>query len=381
MEYVWKQEDQLVYMYQDVKVGRHLSEVETRQCPWWLDLLGQWAPEEELELYDLHKTQLQMGTTKHQERGGDSISHFASTGSAVSRSSDKRPPMPVNRGKEIVNKYLAAQQQSKMERTTTLRASSSKGTYVPPELKPAGTVFCFHVQVEDLWKATTNPIKSEELTSSVSEALTIVCSVGRIKGKQVDNCVDLIIADFPSNVAVEGFSQKKVPGWNRLGSMTFESTFKLADLYLSDLGYLVCLYPLEEGVSIERIATRLGFAMFRRQIVHCTPPIGTKIGHIVMHVSCLMLSVFVRSSTPIATLDVHEDQLAKMDLGEGFQSAKDIIYDVVPLEDISVRKGKPWRGTGMFGLAAAFMGRHVLMFEGDEQIYSRLLLPYRSIEL
>ncbi|KAI5061394.1 hypothetical protein GOP47_0023899 [Adiantum capillus-veneris] len=82
----------------------------------------------------------------------------------------------------------------------------------------------------------------------------------------------------------------------------------------------------------------------------------------------------------------------------------------VPLEDISVRKGKPWRGgtqrgeklakyiislfsfiedtvldlfagTGTFGLAAAFMGRHVLMFEGDDRIYSRLLLPYRSIEL
>ncbi|KAI5081599.1 hypothetical protein GOP47_0001342 [Adiantum capillus-veneris] len=290
-----------------------LSEVETRHCPWWLDLLGQWAPEEELELYDLHKKQLQMGTIEHQERGGDSISHFASTGSAVSKSSGKRPAMPINLDKEIVNKYLAAQQHSEREMTTTLGAFNSKGTYVPPELKP---------------KAMTNPVENEELTSSVSEALTIVYSIGRIKRKQVDNYVDLIISDFPSNVAVEGFSQKKVPGWKRLGPMTFESTFKLADLYLSDLGYLVCLYPLEEGVSIERIATRLGFSMFRQQIVHCTPPIGTKIKHVVMHVSCLMLSVFVRSSTPITTLDVHEDQLAKMDLGEGFQSAKDIIYDV-----------------------------------------------------
>ena len=58
----------------------------------------------------------------------------------------------------------------------------------------------------------------------------------------------------------------------------YGSTFKVVDSCLSDRGFFTCLYTMEEGVTIEQVAQSVGFGIYHRQVVRCTPPIGKKMG-------------------------------------------------------------------------------------------------------
>lgn len=95
----------------------------------------------------------------------------------------------------------------------------------------------------------------------------------------------MVFADFPSNLVVERCSGNKVPPWNVIGDKLYESTFEFVDFCLSDVGFFVCLYTMEEGVKIEYFAKAAGFVVFHRQVVKCTPPVGKKIGVVVTQAS------------------------------------------------------------------------------------------------
>ncbi|MCO5580709.1 hypothetical protein L7F22_034579 [Adiantum nelumboides] len=43
--------DNPTFMYSDVKLGRSLSTIEKAKCPWWLDMVKNHVPDEELELF------------------------------------------------------------------------------------------------------------------------------------------------------------------------------------------------------------------------------------------------------------------------------------------------------------------------------------------
>ena len=118
----------------------------------------------------------------------------------------------------------------------------------------------------------------------VLEAMNVVCNRGRVCGEKVDNCVEMVFVDFPSNLTVEGCAGNRVPSWNTIGEQLYEATFQFVDFFLSDCGFITCLYTMEEGVKIEHEATSAGFMVFHRQVVKCTPPVGKKMGHVVTKV-------------------------------------------------------------------------------------------------
>ena len=118
----------------------------------------------------------------------------------------------------------------------------------------------------------------------VLEAMNVVCNRGKVRGEKVDNCVEMVFVDFPSNLIVEGCVGNRVPSWNTIGEQLYEATFQFIDFCLSDRGFITCLYTMEEGVKIEHEATSAGFMVFHRQVVKYTPPVGKKMGHVVTKV-------------------------------------------------------------------------------------------------
>lgn len=131
---VWLCVDNQSYMYADLKLGRvsdsifhiesmiekhvhieaklflsmfvikqAMSSMESRFCPWWLDLEKNHVPEEELELYRQHKSILELCSQQIDHDEATSMSHATSIASASFRKS-----LPVNLGREIVNRALEA---------------------------------------------------------------------------------------------------------------------------------------------------------------------------------------------------------------------------------------------------------------------------------
>ncbi|KAI5065026.1 hypothetical protein GOP47_0019721 [Adiantum capillus-veneris] len=406
---VWTYGDNPTFMYSDVKLGRSLSTIEKAKCPWWLDMVKNHVPDEELELFQQHKAALQLTTTTNsvlEEETTATSQVVASTASASFRKT-----LPINLGREVVHRALQANkaiEDGKMQGQHQ-SASSSGGLrenddIINETLEPTGTIYVFNISVEELVHIIEYPQQAEQMGLEVLEAFNVVCSQGIVKGTQLDLCIDLIFADFPSNVAVEGCFCNKVPFWNKIVDNLYDTTFQLADSCLSDRGFFVCLYTMEEGVKVEQASKQKGFKIYHRQVVRCTPPIGKRLGPIVTQVNCLILSAFVRCSTT-CVYRIHHDQLPKLKLGGDLQFGQDLIFDIVPEADLVKRKGKPWRGgcqrgqklvkyiialfsrpqdvvldifagTGTLGLAAGFMDRHVIMFERDERIYDRLLKPF-----
>lgn len=42
---------------------------------------------------------------------------------------------------------------------------------------------------------------------------------------KIDNCVEMVFVDFPSNLIVEGCAENRVPSWNMNGEQLYEATF------------------------------------------------------------------------------------------------------------------------------------------------------------
>ncbi|KAI5074410.1 hypothetical protein GOP47_0010371 [Adiantum capillus-veneris] len=406
---VWTYADNPTFMYSDVKLGRSLSTIEKAKCPWWLDMVKNHVLDEELELFQQHKAALQLTTTTNsvlEEETTATSQVVASTASASFRKT-----LAINLGREVVHRALQANkaiEDGKMQGQHQ-SASSSGGIrenddIINETLEPTGTIYVFNISVEELVHIIEYPQQAEQMGLEVLEAFNVVCSQGTMKGTQLDLCIDLIFADFPSNVAVEGCFCNKVPFWNKIVDNLYDTTFQLVDSCLSDRGFFVCLYTMEEGVKVEQAGKQKGFKIYHRQVVRCTPPIGKRLGPIVTQVNCLILSAFVRCSIT-CVYRIHHDQLPELKLGGDLQFGQDLIFDIVPEADLVKRKGKPWRGgcqrgqklvkyiialfsrpqdvvldifagTGTLGLAAGFMDRHVIMFERDERIYDRLLKPF-----
>ncbi|KAI5067919.1 hypothetical protein GOP47_0016264 [Adiantum capillus-veneris] len=406
---VWTYADNPTFMYSDVKLGRSLSTIEKAKCPWWLDMVKNHVPDEELELFQQHKVALQLTTTTNsvlEEETTATSQVVASTASASFRKT-----LPINLGREVVHRALQANkaiEDGKMQGQHQSASSSGElrenDDIINETLEPTGTIYVFNISVEELVHIIEYPQQAEQMGLEVLEAFNVVCSQGTVKGTQLDLCIDLIFADFPSNVAVKGCFCNKVPFWNKIVDNLYDTTFQLADSCLSDRGFFVCLYTMEEGVKVEQAGKQKGFKIYHRQVVRCTPPIGKRLGPIVTQVNCLILSAFVRCSTT-CVYRIHHDQLPELKLGGDLQFGQDFIFDIVPEADLVKRKGKPWRGgyqrgqklvkyiialfsrpqdvvldifagTGTLGLAAGFMDRHVIMLERDERIYDRLLKPF-----
>ncbi|KAI5074355.1 hypothetical protein GOP47_0010316 [Adiantum capillus-veneris] len=373
---VWTYADNPTFMYSDVKLGRSLSTIEKAKCPWWLDMVKNHVPDEELELFQQHKAALQLTTTTNsvlEEETTATSQVVASTASASFRKT-----LPINLGREVVHRALQANkaiEDGKMQGQHQ-SASSSGGLrenddIINETLESTGTIYVFNISVEELVHIIEYPQQAEQMGLEVLEAFNVVCSQGTVKGTQLDLCIDLIFADFPSNVAVEGCFCNKVPFWNKIVDNLYDTTFQLADSCLS---------------------------------CEMHTPIGKRLGPIVTQVNCLILSAFVRCSTT-CVYRIHHNQLPELKLGGDLQFGQDLIFDIVPEADLVKRKGKPWRGgcqrgqklvkyiialfsrpqdvvldifagTGTLGLVAGFMDRHVIMFERDECIYDRLLKPF-----
>ncbi|KAI5077410.1 hypothetical protein GOP47_0007234 [Adiantum capillus-veneris] len=323
------------------EIVQSLSTIEKAKCPWWLDMVKNHVPDEELELFQQHKAALQLTTTTNsvlEEETTTTSQVVASTASASFRKT-----LPINLGREVVHRALQANkaiEDGKMQGQHQ-SASSSGGLrenddIINETLEPTGTIYVFNISLEELVHIIEYPQQAEQMGLEVLEAFNVVCSQGTVKGTELDLCIDLIFADFPSN------------------------------------GFFVCLYTMEEGVKVEQAGKQKGFKIYHRQVVRCTPPIGKRLGPIVTQVNCLILSAFVRCSTT-CVYRIHHDQLPELKLGGDLQFGQDLIFDIVPEADLVKRKGKPWRGGCQ---RAGFMDRHVIMFERDERIYDRLLKPF-----
>ena len=144
-----------------------------------------------------------------------------------------------------------------------------------------GTIYAFNVSIEDLAATFVNMEDASSLGKQVLDAMNVICTVGNVKSRESNYCVELIFADFPSNIIIGGCVANKVPYWNKIGDDMHDSTFKVVDSCLSDRGFFTCLYTMEEGVTIEQAAQSIGFGIFHRQVVRCTPPIGRKMGHMI----------------------------------------------------------------------------------------------------
>ena len=148
---VWLCVDNQTYMYVDLKLGRvsdlvchiesmiekhvlieddlclpmfvieqAMSNLESRFCPWWLDLERNHVPEEELELYRQHKSILELRNQQIDHDEATATSHATSIASASFRKS-----LPVNLGREIVNRVLEANRAMEANREQSQQQTSN----------------------------------------------------------------------------------------------------------------------------------------------------------------------------------------------------------------------------------------------------------------
>ena len=117
-----------------------------------------------------------------------------------------------------------------------------------------GTIYAFNVSIEDLAATFVNMEDASSLVKKVLDAMNVIFIVGNVKSRESDYCVELIFADFPSNIIIGGCFANKVPYWNKIGDDMYDFTFKVVDSCLSDQGFFTCLYTMEEGVTIEQVA-------------------------------------------------------------------------------------------------------------------------------
>lgn len=108
-----------------------MSSMESRFCPWWLDLERNHVPEEELDLYNQHKSILELRSQQIDHNEATSTSHATSIASASFRKS-----LPVNLGREIVNRALEVNRamEANREQSQQQTSNSSAGGIQPSDI-------------------------------------------------------------------------------------------------------------------------------------------------------------------------------------------------------------------------------------------------------
>ncbi|MCO5557549.1 hypothetical protein L7F22_011115 [Adiantum nelumboides] len=229
---VWTYANNPTFMYFDVKLGRSLSTIKKSKCSWWLDMVKNHVPDEELELLQQHKAVLQLTTTTNSVLEEETTATSQVVASTALASFCKT--LPINLGREVVHRVLQANkaiEDGKMQGQHQ-SASSSGGLrenddIINETLEPIGTIYVFNIFVEELVHIIKYPQQAEQMGLEVLEALNVVCSQGTVKGTQIDLCIDLIFANFLSNVAVEGCFCNKFSFWNKIGDNLYDTTFQL----------------------------------------------------------------------------------------------------------------------------------------------------------
>ena len=97
-----------------------------------------------------------------------------------------------------------------------------------------GTIYAFNVSIEDLAATFVNMEDASSLGKQVLDAMNVICTVGNVKSRGSNYCVDLIFVDFLANIIIEGCVANKVPYWNKIGDSMYDSTFKVVDSCLLD---------------------------------------------------------------------------------------------------------------------------------------------------
>ena len=97
-----------------------MSSMESRFCPWWLDLERNHVPEEELDLYCQHKSILELCSQQIDHNEATSTSHATSIESAYFCKS-----LQVNLGREIANCALEVNQAMEANRVQSQQQTSN----------------------------------------------------------------------------------------------------------------------------------------------------------------------------------------------------------------------------------------------------------------
>ena len=108
-----------------------MSSMESCFCSWWLDLERNHVPEEELDLYCQHKSILELRSQQIDHNEATSTSHATSIASASFCKS-----LPVNLGREIVNRALEVNQAMEANRVQSQQqtSNSSAGGKQPTDI-------------------------------------------------------------------------------------------------------------------------------------------------------------------------------------------------------------------------------------------------------
>ena len=108
-----------------------MSSMESHFCPWWLDLERNHVPEEELDLYNQHKSILELRSQQIDHNEATSTSHATSIASASFRKS-----LPMNLGREIVNRALEVNRamETNREQSQQQTSNSSAGGIHPSDI-------------------------------------------------------------------------------------------------------------------------------------------------------------------------------------------------------------------------------------------------------
>lgn len=88
-----------------------------------------------------------------------------------------------------------------------------------------GTIFSFNISIEKLADIFRTIDSTSSSGKDVLEAMNVICNSDTVKGMSSPFCIDLIFANFPSNLVVEGCTTNKVSYWNNIGEMLYDSTF------------------------------------------------------------------------------------------------------------------------------------------------------------
>ena len=112
-------------------IEQAMSNLESRFCPWWLDLERNHVPEEELELYRQHKSILELRNQQIDHDEATATSHATLIASASFRKS-----LPVNLGREIVNRALEVNRamEANREQSQQQTSNSSEGGIHPSDI-------------------------------------------------------------------------------------------------------------------------------------------------------------------------------------------------------------------------------------------------------
>lgn len=108
-------------------IEQAMSSMESRFCPWWLDLERNHVPEEELDLYRQHKSILELRSQQMDHNEATSTSHATSIASASFCKS-----LPVNLGREIVNRALEVNLAMEANREQSQQQTSNTSGRIQP---------------------------------------------------------------------------------------------------------------------------------------------------------------------------------------------------------------------------------------------------------